>query len=259
PNQLQGSPSPSPTASPQPSPDQSVIPPGVNPVSSAAVAANSPDAASSPAAILTDPQALRQLNQKLYTQLDTAWRTAPQFNERLTYRVSVRNDGKIVGYKAENSAALNSVNQTPLLNLVEVPTADRPAQSEPITQFKVVFTPNGVLEVNPWHGYPTSLTPITDGNRIKQLNEKLHTQIDQKWQGTPDFKEDLVYRVKVSNEGGLAGYEAMNQPAVDFAQKTPLPSLLKVTPEAQGKVAEFRVVFKGNGVLQVSPWDGANR
>lgn len=99
---------------------------------------------------ITDPSQLDALNQKLYNQLNQAWKTRSTVEQELIYRVGVAADGAIVGYKAVNPPASDRIQQTPLPNLLSNPAAERAATQEPLAQFKVVFTDNGVLQVSPW-------------------------------------------------------------------------------------------------------------
>lgn len=102
---------------------------------------------------------------------------------------------------------------------------------------------------------------ITAPQQRQQLNQQLYEQVDQAWQTTPTFNQDLVYRVGVSPTGQILGYESANQGAADFVQEVPLPKLLNPpTPGESGSspspqaLAQFRVIFKPNGVLEVSSW-----
>ena len=100
---------------------------------------------------ITDPSEIDALNQKLYKQVNGAWKKRP-VEQDLVYRVGVNSNGVIVGYKSVNAAANNAIEQTPLPNLLYNPAANRAATQEPIAQFRVVFTDNGVLQVSPWFG-----------------------------------------------------------------------------------------------------------
>jgi hypothetical protein len=165
--------SPTPAASP-PSPDSS---PAVSPtpiaVNPTATPAASPEAsptatpAASPEAsptadadeellnsapTITDPIRLESLTRSLYDTLDQSWRTTPTFTEDLVYRVGVAENGDILGFRYVNQPALDFVKETPLLDLRYNPT-DTPRR-EALAQFKVVFKPNGVLEISPWDGTP---------------------------------------------------------------------------------------------------------
>lgn len=104
---------------------------------------------------------------------------------------------------------------------------------------------------------------ITDRQQLAQLNQQLHTQIVQAWKTKPTFQQDLIYRVGVDQRGQIVGYRPMNQAAIDYRQEVPLLDLLDVPvsvgptepkPVTQKALAQFRVIFTANGVLQVKPW-----
>ncbi|MEO0409873.1 MAG: hypothetical protein AAF289_21235, partial [Cyanobacteria bacterium P01_A01_bin.135] len=59
-------------------------------------------------------------------------------------------DGDIIGYRHVNPEALEYVDQTPLLELLQPPNPSDIAS--PIGQFRVVLRSNGVVEVSPWYG-----------------------------------------------------------------------------------------------------------
>jgi hypothetical protein len=103
---------------------------------------------------ITDPDQVDRLQQQLRDKLDESWKTRPTFNEDLIFRVSVTTDGDIVGYSYTNGIAAEHANETPLPGLLYTPT--NTAQSEPIAQFRVVFTPAGAVQVSPWNGKPSA-------------------------------------------------------------------------------------------------------
>jgi Domain of unknown function (DUF4335) len=293
--------SPNPTASPAVSPSVAASPtssPTSSPTAAASPAA-SPDLAQlettlNAAPAITDPQELESLRQKLTDQISSKWKTTPTFTEDLVYRVGVGKDGAIVGYKPDNQTALDQVKQTPLLNLLYLPTGGSAPSQDPIAQFKVVFTPQGKLDVTPWQGasvsaassptaspslqasaspspetspspqtpvsaVPESPVEITEKSQLENLQPKLYDQIDQNWKGTPPFEKDLVFRVRVKADGTIADYEPDSQLASDNAKATPLPQLGKpaeTNAPPSESLASFKVVFKPSGVLQVNPWHG---
>ena len=214
---------------------------------------------------ITDPTLVRFLQRRLYNKLDQAWKNRGSLNENLQYRVGVGKDGAIVGYKPVDQTPIEASKQTPLPDLLYIPATGSIANQEPLAQFRVVFN-KGILQISPWRGYKgkPSLGPeITDSAVLKGLNDKLYEQIRQSWRGTSTFPRELVYRVAVTENGDIADYEPNNQPAWDYAKETPLESLIK--PEAAGigqqeagsaqkPLAQFRVVFKPSGVLEVSRW-----
>ncbi|MEJ1931434.1 DUF4335 domain-containing protein [Nostoc sp. NIES-2111] len=216
---------------------------------------------------ITDPSQLRALNRQVWNQIEPAWNNRSAIKQNLIYRVGVAADGAIVGYKAVNQGANEGIESTPLPNLLYNIAGRRPSANEPIAQFKVVFTNNGVLEVSPWRGYVR--TPevigakITDTNTIKGLNQKLYNAVRQNWAGTPTFNKDLKYRVAVNKDGTIADYEPLNQVAFDNFRETPLPQMFQAVygsnsaaPNSKEPLAHFQVVFQPSGKLEVTPWQG---
>ncbi|MBD2252227.1 DUF4335 domain-containing protein [Nostoc parmelioides] len=216
---------------------------------------------------ITDPSQLRALNRQVWNQIEPAWNSRSAVKENLIYRVGVAADGAIVGYKAVNQEANAGIELTPLPNLLYNPANRPPIANEPIAQFKVVFTNNGVLEVSPWRGYVR--TPevigakITDANIVKDLNQKLFDTVRQNWSGKPTFTKDLKYRVAVTKEGTIADYEPLNQVAFDYFRETPLPRMFQAVygsnaaaPNNKEPLAHYQVVFQPSGKLEVTPWQG---
>ncbi|MBN4006032.1 DUF4335 domain-containing protein [Nostoc sp. LPT] len=216
---------------------------------------------------ITDPSQLRALNRQVYNQIHPAWTKRSGLQQDLIYRLGVAADGAIVGYKAVNKEANQGVGQTPLPNLLYNPANRAPISNEPIAQFRIVFTTNGVLQVSPWRGY--AKTPevvgakITDSNITKGLNQKLYNTVRQTWSGTPTFTRDLKYRVAVNKDGVIADYEPLNQVAFDYFRETPLPKMFNAiygsnvaAPNDKEPLAHFQVLFKSNGKLEVTPWKG---
>ncbi|MEH2105216.1 DUF4335 domain-containing protein [Nostoc sp.] len=216
---------------------------------------------------ITDPSQLRALNRQVYNQIHPAWTNRSGLPQDLIYRLGVAADGAIVGYKAVNKEANQGVGQTPLPNLLYNPANRAPISNEPIAQFRIVFTTQGVLQVSPWRGY--ARTPevvgakITDSNITKGLNQKLYNTVRQSWTGTPTFTRDLKYRVAVNKDGVIADYEPLNQVAFDYFRETPLPKMFNAiygsnvaAPNDKEPLAHFQVIFKPNGKLEVTPWQG---
>jgi predicted NACHT family NTPase len=104
------------------------------------------------------------------------------------------------------------------------------------------------------------ISEITDTDRLEELNQKLYDQIDQSWQQTPTWYEDLVFQMRVNVEGVIVNLEPVNQSARDYVQQTPL---LKLLNSSDGEIAShkkssalFRIVMTPRGALEVSPWSG---
>jgi hypothetical protein len=214
---------------------------------------------------ITDSAQLDALGKQLYTQIDQAWKTRTPFIQDLVYRVGVGKDGAIVGYKPVNPAALTSAKQTPLLDLLYIPATGSRPESEPIAQFKVVFTPSGTLSVAPWKQVMASplggALEITDAVQLKELQPKLYDQIDKAWKDKPTFKSELLFRVRLKSDGTIADYKPETAIAATYAQDVPLAKLGKPLADgdsgsSQESLALFKVVFKPDGKLEVSPWRG---
>lgn len=106
---------------------------------------------------ISDPERLDEMTVQLRDRLATAWTNRDsEFGEELVYRVGVAENGDVLGVKQVNEAAITYFDQTPLADLRYNPIdADAPEQ-EPIGQFRVVFRPDGVIEVSPWNGRPSA-------------------------------------------------------------------------------------------------------
>ena len=105
-----------------------------------------------------------------------------------------------------------------------------------------------------------TVTEITDREQLGVLNRQVYNTINPAWSGRSRLTQDLVYRVGVTADGAIVGYKAVNEEANEDIELTPLPNLLynpaTQTAIANEPIAQFRVVFTGTGVLQVSPWWG---
>jgi hypothetical protein len=216
---------------------------------------------------ITDASQLRALNRQIYNQINPDWANRSGLNEDLVYRLGVAADGAIVGYKATNKEANQAIEKTPLPKLLYNPAKRGGINNEPIAQFRVVFTQQGVLQVSPWRGYANTPevmgSKITDANAVKDLNKKLYDKIRQNWGGNPSFSQNLKYRVAVNKDGTIADYEPLNQVAFDYFRETPLPKIFNALygsnvapPNTKEPLAHYQVVFQPNGNLEVTPWQG---
>ncbi|MEG4494235.1 DUF4335 domain-containing protein [Microcoleus sp. D3_18_C4] len=136
-------PAPQPDASPSATPQSSTSPESTP--SPVAEGLASPDVAALP---ITDPGEIDLLRGKLSQQIDGVVKNQPPVDAELVYRVSVAPDGAIVGYKPENSAAVER-SETPLSELLYKPIGTRPP-AEPLADFRVVLAPDGKVQVTPW-------------------------------------------------------------------------------------------------------------
>ena len=102
---------------------------------------------------------------------------------------------------------------------------------------------------------------ITDSTQLSRLNRVLYEQINRVWNNREDVERELVYRVSVGTDGAILGYKPFNEAASDRPNEDiPLYELLYIPTNANQfsseSIAQFKVVFTSQGVLQVSPWLG---
>jgi hypothetical protein len=132
---------PSPTVAASPSPEATASP---SPSPAATTTAGSGQE-------IVEPAKLKELQPKLYDTIDAQWKTA-NFKEDLTFLVRVNGEGKILEYKPKGQAATDFAAETPMPQLGKANDTDSKPQ-EAYAAFKVVFTPEGKLQINPWAGY----------------------------------------------------------------------------------------------------------
>ena len=104
---------------------------------------------------IIDTPSLRILNRNLRNQIQQRITEVTKYPEELVYQVAIRPDGTVVKYEPRNQPAQEYLNQTPIPNLgaANVPNDSTGVNQQPVAYFKVVFTPQGVLQVSPWRGY----------------------------------------------------------------------------------------------------------
>ncbi len=237
---------------------------------------------------ITDPVEVAKLQQQLKETLTSKIKLGAKIPEALVYRVSVGKDGQITGYKAEGDVALKSERETPLPDLLVVPTADK--KPEPVADYRVTFQPENRIQIQPWSEAVANVTgsespspkpsespssqpspssspsantdskaEITDATSVDAIQPKLYDQIDKAWQANPAFNEDLQYRVQVNREGTIVSYTPVNRAATNYENEIPLPKLSKGKPGETEGTASFKVVFRPSGKLEINPWFGYNK
>ncbi|MGB3613420.1 MAG: DUF4335 domain-containing protein [Elainellaceae cyanobacterium] len=104
----------------------------------------------------------------------------------------------------------------------------------------------------------TNAAPLSDSDQIDALVPQLQRSISQAWEGTSETDENLVYRVGTDEDGTIIGFKHVNDPALEYADQTPLLELTQ-TPQLGRElesIGQFRVVLRPSGVVEVSPWYG---
>lgn len=99
---------------------------------------------------ITDLEQRRELQKQLREQLSKNWKGTGSYKRNLVYRVAVNKDGAIADYEPDNQSAFDYEQETPLPKLAKNTDASIALLDEPLAQYKVVFKPDGVLEVGTW-------------------------------------------------------------------------------------------------------------
>ena len=137
------------------------------------------------------------------------------------------------------------------------PTANNTANSSVATPTQSPSSPSTVRDLEKLIG---SAPAIKNSSRLRKLNSQVYSQLNQAWQNRQGLQSDIVYRIGAAGDGAIIGYKAENQTANAAIEKTPLPKVLynpaSSSAIANEPIAQFKVVFRRTGVLEVSPWLG---
>lgn len=226
------------------------------------------DALITPAKPITNRNQLAALERYLYGELNNAWQDRQAATIALNYRVSVGEDGSIIGYLPENALAQGAVDQTPLPKLLFTPL-DRSRTGEPTASFQVSFSQADGVQVTPMKsvssgdGTPQQVQSPTlnDGLLRAEARTRLEKALRKAWNRDRAPSMPLMYDVRVNRTGEGVDFKAANRSAASKGQ-FPLPQLLKLSHSvikgANGKIqlaplTEFRVVFWPDGSIDVRP------
>jgi hypothetical protein len=234
------------------------------------------DALITPAKPITNRNQLAALERYLYGELNNAWKDRQAAAIALNYRVSVGEDGSIIGYLPENALAQSAVNQTPLPKLLFTPLdrLDRSRTGEPTASFQVSFSQAEGVQITPMQSAPMKSVSsgdgapqqvqsptLNDGLLRAEARTRLEQSLHQAWDRDRAPSMPLMYDVRVNRMGEGVDFKAANQRAASKGQ-FPLPQLLKLSHSvikgANGKIqlaplAEFRVIFWPDGSIDVRP------
>lgn len=141
------------------------------------------------------------------------------------------------------------------------------ASAAPISTVAATPTPtptaNAKPQVKDLEALLNTVSEITDPSQLRALNRQVYNQIHPAWTKRSELQQDLIYRLGVAADGAIVGYKALNKEANLGVGQTPLPNLLynpaNRTPISNEPIAQFRVVFTTQNVLEVSPWRGYAR
>lgn len=90
---------------------------------------------------------------------------------------------------------------------------------------------------------------------VERLNNQLKRTIVDNREQPRVGGNALTYRVRVTDEGTITGYQPASAIDAKAIGETPLPNLVESAPEDDPSV-DYRVVFTERGVVEVSPWWG---
>jgi hypothetical protein len=197
------------------------------------------------------------LDRKLRRDLNQNWQERDRIKQEGSFQVSVNQDGEIVNYQPiDQKIAPKLAELTPLPQLATKNTDPNQA----IADFRVVFTPTGILQVSPLQGLDRSASlgkqiaePELKTTLAQQLKTKLQESVAT---AKPPSSQDISYRVSVTKTGEIADYEPASQSAYDYEAETSLPKLAKFNAQAaisQEPLAHYNVIFQPNGKIQVTP------
>lgn len=214
---------------------------------------------------IIDDSQLQSLKRQLFNQINASWAERKTLTSDLVYKVAFSTNGEIIGYEGLNQIARAQISRTPLPKLLPNPNRSASTKNQPFGNFRVVFRKAGVLEISPWRGFRTAPDvvgdKITNPRQLRRLQRQLARTLRQNWEGKTTAKQDLKYRVAVNKNGVVADYEPINQVAYDHFRDTPLPMIFQelhgsniAAPKDKEPLAHFRVVFKRDGSLEITPW-----
>jgi hypothetical protein len=200
---------------------------------------------------ITDPETISALNEELRTQIDDAWTQEPTFEDDLIYRVAVTEQGDIVGYKYVNPEALDYVDETPLPDLTYQTPENSPPSREPIGQYRVVFTPAGVLEVSPWYSVPENNN--VSSNRAQpspspQVQQSSASALAPQAQRQPSTTSSASTQTAPERVTDLDRLEQLNNDLYDLLQEERAPQdypadlIYRVTFNEAGAVVGYEPV-----------------
>ena len=237
---------------------------------------------------ITNENELATLQQQLEDQIAAGIDPEASFSEPLDYRVAINEAGDVIGYQFNNDAALRDVDNTPLPALAASSANVEGLEEQLIAQYRVAFSQSGI-DVTPWQDDAVVATGLTDPEAadvealeaadpssaasailanepsptlrsltaVESLNGQLRqTLVENRQQ--PRVGETATYRVRVSEDGTITDYEAIDPSAVDAIAETPLPDLVADAAPPETPLVDYRVVFTRRGVIEVSPWLGWN-
>jgi Domain of unknown function (DUF4335) len=196
------------------------------------------------------------LERKLRRDLHQNWQQRGQIKQATTFRVNVNQDGEIVSYQPVGKIDPPLSKFAPLAKL----STQNTNPNQAISEFNTTFNPNGTIEIKPGQTLQGKMSlgkQITEAKLQTTLAQQLQLKLQQSGANQNSQPSgNLRYRVAVTKTGEIVDYEPINPLAVTNEAQTPLPGLTKFNPQAaisQEPLAQYHVVFRSNGEVQVTP------
>ncbi|MFQ4146527.1 DUF4335 domain-containing protein [Chlorogloeopsis sp. ULAP02] len=159
-----------------------------------------------------------------------------------------------------NANTSEPVPSTPLPLTNQQVAANSTSTPTPISATAKNLTPTPSPTVPNLEALLNTVPEITDASQLRALNRQIYNQINPTWKNRKALQQNAVFRVGVAADGAIVGYKAVDSESNQVVNQTPLPDLLSnpanrtsLTKEA---IAQFKVVFTNEGILQISPWRG---
>lgn len=97
---------------------------------------------------------------------------------------------------------------------------------------------------------------IRDSQQLNNLAQQIQTAVDQNWEQRGLVEQSLSYRVWVTPNGEMIGYEVLSGGGRNISETPVLPNVLSPLPQGETSqleaVAELEVIFNPNGVVNVT-------
>lgn len=108
------------------------------------------------------------------------------------------------------------------------------------------------------HSLLATAPEISSRSQVQYLSKKVYTLLDTNWESEIICDRPVSYWVGVDDLGGIAAYEPIGQPAIDYLPQTPFPLLVKPRyhSKALPTLARFQITFQPSGAIRVQPEQG---
>jgi len=134
-----------------------------------------------------------------------------------------------------------------------------PVGSPSVTTSAAIASPSGSQELDT---LLSTAPEIINPGKLDSIIVALQSKLYKGWIAKPlqSFTTNLEYRVGVAENGDILGFKFANDAALTYVKETPLLDLrynsAGATPTSPAPVAQLLVIFRPDGILEISPWNG---